>query len=121
MKIIINVIFIFAALLGLTSIDSCKPDSPPKLRVTAVDSAGTSVAGATLKITSNGLKGSGNVTADGTTGSDGTAEFEFRLDAVVRIDAYKIIAAGDSIKGTTASKIEMNKTNEATVTLKRVR
>lgn len=121
MKILFNTILILATLVSLTFVESCKPDSPPKLRVTAVDSAGTAVAGATLKITSNGTKGSGNVTADGTTGSDGTAEFEFRLDAVVRIDAYKVIAAGDSIKGTTASKVEMNKTNEATVTLKRVR
>lgn len=122
-----NTILIFlVTLTAAACLSACKPPKTPELTVTAVDSAGTKLAGVTVNIstsgTKNGVTAAGNVTDSGVTGSDGTVNFEFNLDVLVRIDAYLAVANGDTLKGTTAAKAVVdeknNNKNEATVTLK---
>ena len=102
---------------------ACKPGDPPKLIVTVIDSAGTKVSGANIDIISSGYVGNapkqGVVKATGTTGSDGTASFEFKLDAVLTVKASKLDANGDSLKGSAMAKLVTDETTEQTVTIRR--
>jgi hypothetical protein len=120
--------FIYTLLLPLIVIGSfllvpsCKPEDPPKLVVTAVDSTGKKIAGALILISSsgnvNGVPKVGVVKEQGTTDGAGTASFDFKLDAVVRIDATVSVGGGDSLRGTSNAKLITGETTEATVLLK---
>jgi hypothetical protein len=129
MKISISNIVLYIAIVFMgTYISACKPGDPPKLIVTVVDSAGAKVSGAKIEITSGGYYKSGsksntyspgNVKATGTSGSDGTASFEFKLDAVLTVKAYKLDLNGDSLKGSQMAKLVTDETEECTVKIRK--
>jgi hypothetical protein len=122
MKILFN---IFLIVLSVLQMVSCKPKDPPKLIVTVVDSADVKVVGATINITSSGYKNGkpqqGIVKASGVTDSDGSASFDFKLDAIVNVKAYKLNAAGDSLKGSSMAKLISGEITECTVKIRRNR
>lgn len=122
-------LFLLAFMAGLSVIlfDSCKQPEPPKGLITVVvDTAsatsGKAVAGATIIVTSKGVKGPGVIKETLNTNSSGQAEIEVKLDAVVNLYAYKVTglaAPKDSIKATGALKLESDKANKVDeVTLK---
>lgn len=98
---------------------SCKKKDPPTGVVIALDSAGKAVSGATVKLTSTGDRGAGILKATASTDGSGKARFEeFTLPAILNVSCSKVIAVGDTIKGTGILKLEEDKETEATITLK---
>lgn len=98
---------------------SCKRPDPPKGVVIAVDTTDKPVSGATVKLTSTGDKGAGVLKGTSTTDGEGKAYFnEFPLDAILNVTCTKVIAAGDTLKGTGILRLETGKENESRVTLK---
>lgn len=130
MKISTGNIFLYAAIVFIgIYMSACKPGDPPKLIVTVIDSAGSKVAGASVEVSSGGyykdgkmgtIYSEGNVEASGTTASDGTASFEFKLDAVLNVKAVKLDANGDSLVGIEKAKLVTDETEEVTVKLRRI-
>ncbi len=100
-------------------VSACKEKAPPTGVVIALDSAGTAISGATVKLTSRGDRGDGILKATGTTDGSGKAHFdEFTLPAILNVTCSKVKAVGDTLKGTGILKLEEDKETEATITLK---
>ena len=107
--------------------DSCKQPDPPKGVITVVvdtasSTSGTPVSGATILVTTKGVKGPGIISQTLSTNSSGKAEISVKLDAVLNLYAYKVTgfpAPKDSIKATGALKLETDKANRVDeITLK---
>ncbi|MCC7050214.1 MAG: hypothetical protein IT239_00325 [Bacteroidia bacterium] len=113
----------FVIVFSVVYMASCKPGDPPKLVVTVLDSAKNKVSGANIKISSSGFQNGkpkkGEVTGSGVTGSDGTASFEFKLDGIVKVDAYIAGANGDSIKGSNMGKLITGQVSECEVVIRK--
>lgn len=101
------------------ALPACRKKDPPTGVVTALDSAGKAVSGATVNLTSNGDKGAGILKATASTDGSGQARFDqFTLPAILNVTCYKVKAVGDTIKGTGILKLEEDKETETTINLK---
>lgn len=124
MKVFKNIFLLGPVITLLTLLfAACTPPKTPKLIVTCLDSAGSPVAGAAVTILTQGTVGGvtkkGIVSDQGTSGSDGTIRFEFKLPLVATVKATKPIAGRDTIKGANAQFCDWDKTAETTVKMRR--
>ena len=127
MKVFKN-IFLLAPLVTLLTLlfATCSPPKTPKLIVTCLDSAGTPVAGAKVVVSTQGTNGgvtkpgnNGNGKDSGSTESDGTIKFEFKLPLVASITATKTISGGNILLGKNAQFCDWDKTSELTVKMRK--
>ena len=122
---ILKKIFLIASFAIMTNLllTTCSPPKTPKLIVTCVDSLGTPVIGALVTITTTGASGGvtrkGIVTDQGSSGSDGTIKFEFKLPLVASVRAAKAITSPDSLVGKNSQFCDWDKTSTLTVKMRR--
>jgi hypothetical protein len=117
MKKLISVkyLFLFLALTTLTGIHSCKrPDETCIVVIRVVRVDGVTVSGANVKLTSNYANTNGTnplasyLPAVKVTDSEGKAEFQFKYQAILDVEASSVFGTGTSIvklmPGETVSK-----------------
>ncbi len=81
--------FIALLIIGLTA-SSCRKKETCEGKVTVIDTAGTMVSGATVKL----YAPNGQVTYDGITDGSGLVTFEIKLPAIFNISATKATYPG---------------------------
>lgn len=111
-------LLLIAALLVFAGISSCKKEGPCQAIITVTDSAGVAVKGATVVLRQdeviNPTTGAqANVHAEGTTDTYGKATFEFKLEAVLNVEASKGTKTGKDYV-----RLEQSKTVYRTVIIK---
>ena len=107
----------FVIIMAVTS-HSCKKDGPCQAIITITDTAGIAVKGATVILRQDAVVNpttgaQANVYQEGTTDVYGKASFEFKLEAVLNIEASK----GTKI-GKDYVRLEQSKTVYRTVIIK---
>lgn len=120
-----NNVRVFWGIIGASVISvfylSCKKDTTCKVNIKCVHySTGAAISDAAVKLyapvkTASGGTVEADVTASGTTNSDGIVSFTFKLPAIYNITATR---TGDSLIGTGIVTLEEGKTVDATVQMK---
>lgn len=112
--IVFAVVIAVFAMMG----EACKKPEPPKGKIRVlIDSSGSPAAGATVKVTAKGAKGSATLAGINqtlTTNSAGEVDIEAKLDAVVQLYAYKLTglpAPKDTLKGVKSLQLVADKKN----------
>ena len=113
------VLFSFTVLSLITFIaPGCKKEGPCEAQIIVTDTSGKFISGALVilqqdQVTSNVTGAQANVRDSGLTNSMGQVNFEFKLEAVLNIEARK-----DSLSGKDYIRLEQSKLITRTVVIK---
>lgn len=108
--------------IGLST--SCEKKTDCKVTIKTVDTTGFAVSNVRVKLYANVKNSTGatleaDLKAEGTSDASGQTTFTFKLPAILDIKALALVGT-DSIKGIGIVKLEIGKSVEKTVTMKRI-
>lgn len=112
------------AFLTIALSTSCEKKTDCKVTIKTVDSTGFAVSNVRVKLYANVKNSTGatveaDLKAEGTSDASGQTTFTFKLPAILDIKAIGL-AGADSLQGIGIVKLEIGKSVEKSVTMKRI-